>query len=415
MNVPALGYVIRMFPQVSETFIANEILSLERLGIPLRIYSYRHPREDVQHECVRLIQSPITYLPDPIQRNLPELFAAQFALATAEPARYRDALRHVAGESVAARSIEPWKRLLQAGYLARLLQHGQVERLHAHFAHGSTHVAMVASMLTGLPFSFSAHARDIYSDASPRLLRKKIAAAQLVLTCTHANQEYLRSLVPPAEAAKISAVYHGADLEKFAYDSRPTEQYPPVILSVGRLVKKKGFGDLLRACRVLADKGASFRCVIVGEGPERARLEMQVQALGLDACASLPGACTQEQLVEFYRTATVFALPCKVLSDGDRDGIPNVLVEAMACGIPVVSTPVSGIPELISSGDSGLLVSPENTAELAGAIELLLRDGDLRRRLAVGARAAVAERFDSSACARELADLFALRTAAVLS
>jgi glycosyltransferase involved in cell wall biosynthesis len=413
ISVPELGYVIRMFPHVSETFIANEILSLERLGVPLRIYSYRRPREDVQHEVVRLIQSPITYLPDPTRPHLHRLLAVQFAIAKAEPARYRNALRHVVRASLADRSIEPWKRLLQSGYLAQLVRQDNIGRLHAHFAHGSTHVAMLVSMLTGLPFSFSAHARDIYDNASPRLLREKIAAAELVVTCTQANQKYLRSMVPAADGAKISVAYHGADLAKFAFGGAPAEQSPPTILSVGRLVAKKGYSDLLRACRVLADKAIPFRCMIVGEGPERGALEMQVRALGLEDRVTLIGACTQEELVERYRQATVFALPCIVLENGDRDGIPNVLVEAMASGVPVVSTGISGIPELIRNGDSGLLVPAGNTAALAAAIALLLSDRELRHRLVLSGRAAVAEHFDSSACARRLAVLFGLRAAAV--
>jgi glycosyltransferase involved in cell wall biosynthesis len=409
MGVPVLGYVIRMFPQVSETFIANEILSLERLGVPLRLYSYRRPQETVGHECVRLIQSPLTYLPDPLQKHIPELLSAQRTIARAEPGRYRTALRHVASASIRDRSIEPWKRLLQAGYLALLLEQSDVERLHAHFAHGSTHVALLASMLTGLPFSFSAHARDIYNNASPRLLQEKIRAAELVVTCTRANQQHLRSIVAPEDGEKIELAYHGVDLAKFAPDEARLVEEPPLILSVGRLVEKKGFTTLLQACRVLNGKGVSFRCEIVGEGPERARLEMQIRTLGLECVVSLLGACTQEELVERYRKATVLALPCRVLANGDRDGIPNVLVEAMAMGLPVVSTPVSGIPELIESGRNGLLVPPGNPTELAAAIELLLRDRELRERLARSARATVEERFDSAVCARRIASLFGVQ------
>ena len=416
MGVPVLGYVIRMFPQVSETFIANEILSLERLGIPLRIYSYRRPQEHVTHECVRLIQSPVTYLPDPLQNHIAELLSAQLAIARAEPRRYVTTLQHVASASISDRSIEPWKRLLQAGHLATLLQQSDVERLHAHFAHGSTHVAMLASMLTGLPFSFSAHARDIYNNASPRLLREKMRAAEMVVTCTRANQEHLQSMMPALDQDKIKLAYHGADLAKFSLrEPALDDDVPPLILSAGRLIEKKGLSDLLQALRLLHGKGLPFRCQVVGEGPERARLEMQIRALGLESVVSLLGACSQEELVERYGSATVFALPCKVLANGDRDGIPNVLVEAMACGLPVVSTPISGIPELIESGQNGLLVPPGNTAELAAAIELLLRDRELRQRLARSARATVEERFDSTVCARTLAGLFGWKAATAIA
>jgi glycosyltransferase involved in cell wall biosynthesis len=409
MDVPVLGYVIRMFPQVSETFIANEIVSLERLGVRLRIYSYRRPQEDVQHECVRLIKSPITYLPDPIQAHLSELLLAQVRMARTKPAGYSAALRHVAGASIADRSTGPWKRLLQAGYLAQLLEGSNVERLHAHFAHGSTHVAMIASILSGLPFSFSAHARDIYCNDSPRLLREKIAAADFVVTCTQANQHHLRDMAA-SDGEKIQLGYHGVNVEKFSRPSRVGEDDAvPVILSVGRLVEKKGFGDLLQACRLMKHRGLTFRCVIIGEGPLRPRLERRVAALGIGDIVSLPGACTQEDLVEHYRHATVLVLACKVLANGDRDGIPNVLLEAMASGLPVVSTSVSGIPELIESGETGLLVRPESRSELAAAIELLIRDRGLRERLATRARAEVEERFDTRERARVLAGMFGIK------
>jgi glycosyltransferase involved in cell wall biosynthesis len=241
MDVPVLGYVIRMFPQVSETFIANEILSLERLGVPLRIFSYRRPQERVTHECVRSIKTPVTYVPDPLGAHIPELVAAQVAIASRQPARYAMALQHVARVSIADRTTEPWKRLLQAGYLAGLLKDGDVGRLHAHFAHGSTHVAMLASTLTGLPFSFSAHARDIYNNESPKLLKEKIGAAELVVTCTAANRDHLRSLVEERHAEKIRLAYHGVDLAKFRPAGLVDESAPPLILSVGRLVSKKGF------------------------------------------------------------------------------------------------------------------------------------------------------------------------------
>jgi glycosyltransferase involved in cell wall biosynthesis len=271
---------------------------------------------------------------------------------------------------------------------------------------------MLASMLTGVPFSFSAHARDIYNNASPQLLREKIARAELITTCTRANAEYLGALAPPLPQDKIVVAYHGVNIEKFAY-AQPADSpgVIPTILTAARLVEKKGLDDLLRACALLRGKGVSFRCIVIGEGPERRRLELQRRALGLDGVVDLPGACVQEELVARYRAATVFVLPCKVLPNGDRDGIPNVIAEAMASGVPVVSTKVSGVPELIESGTSGLLVPPGNTTELSSAIELLLRDADLRARLARNARARVEADFDSVACARALAARFGWRAA----
>jgi glycosyltransferase involved in cell wall biosynthesis len=412
METPPVGYVLRMFPQASETFVANEVRELERLGLSIRIYSYRRPRETVRHEVVRALRAPITYLPDPLWRHPLALLRAHRALHRREPSRYRSVLRYVLRSFLRERDLDVWRRFTQAGYLATLIDRDGVTRLHAHFAHAATHVAMLTAMFLDLPFSFSAHARDIYT-AKRSLLREKIAAARYVLTCTDANRAYLRELVDADQREKVLLAYHGVNVEKFSSAENAARAEPPLVLGVGRLVAKKGFPHLLRACRTLLGRGLSFRCVITGEGSERRRLEEQVRSLGLDGVVSLPGARTQEELVEEYRRATLLALPCRVLANGDRDGIPNVLVEAMAIGLPVVSTAISGIPELIESGENGLLVPERDDAALASAIELLLQDATLRARLARNARATVEQRFDSAANARRLADLLRSDGAAV--
>lgn len=405
MNTPVLGYVIRMFPQLSETFIANEILELERLGVRIRVYSYRRPRTAVHHEVVRSIRAPITYLPDPLYRHPLQLIRANQALYGLDPVRYRRTARYVLGHSLRDRNPDTWRRFLQAAYLAHLLKNSDVQHIHAHFAHGATRLAMLTNRLTGLPFSFTAHARDIYT-ADPRSLTGKIEAAEFVVTCTGANQEYLQQLVEPEQRDKINLRYHGIDLTKFS----PGEPIPltevPLILSVGRLVEKKGLSYLVQACGVLKGRGYTFRCRIIGEGPERNRLEKMVSTLNLQDVVSLPGACSQEELLEIYRRATVFALPCNVLENGDRDGIPNVLLEAMAVQLPVVSSAVSGIPELIKSGDNGLLVEERNGEALASALELLFKDGALRERLGKKGRLTVAKNFDSTTNVKWLKGLF---------
>jgi glycosyltransferase involved in cell wall biosynthesis len=405
MSTPVLGYVIRMFPQVSETFIANEILGLERLGVQVRIFSYRRPQEDVRHECVQAIRAPITYLPDPLYSDVFGLAGAQQFLARSAPLRYNRVFRHAALETVRQVRLEPWQRLLQSAYLARLLKESDVTWLHAHFGHGATHVAMLASMLTGLPFSFTAHARDIYANASPALLVSKMRAAQWVATCTAANQRQLQGLLPASLHSKVRLAYHGVDSALFSPASEVAGS-PPLILSVGRLVEKKGFPQLLAACRVLADKGVEFKCEIVGGGPERAHLEGLLDQLSLRSFVSLVGVLSQEQVAAKMRAAAVFALPCKVLPDGDRDGIPNVLLEAMASAVPVVTSPMASISEAVDSGRNGLLVGPENSHELAAAIELLLRDPGLRARLGAAGRTTVRERFELSRSAGRLAELF---------
>jgi glycosyltransferase involved in cell wall biosynthesis len=401
---PVIGYVIRMFPQLSETFIANEILELGKLGVPLQVYSYRRPRAPVLHECVRLIKAPITYLPDPLYQRPGALLRAHRAARRLWPEGYGRLVRSMWRCTVAERNADAWRRFLHAGYLADLVTRDGVERLHAHFAHGATRLAMLTSMLTGLPFGFTAHARDIYT-ADPARLRERIEAAEYVVTCTRANQDHLRRLAPRHARAKIRLGYHGVDLRKFTPGTRVPSDDVPVVLSVGRLVEKKGFPDLLRATRILVDKGHPIRCVIVGDGPERPRLEALVRELDLGSVVSLPGSSTQEELLEKYRGATVFALPCRILEDGDRDGIPNVLLEAMAVGLPVVASPISGIRELVRDGYNGLLADERDGAALARALEQVLTDRPLRDRLARNGRMTVAARFDATVNIRTLAVL----------
>jgi len=400
-----LGYIIRMFPQTSETFIANEILGLERLDMPVRIFSYRKPTDGVRHECVRLIQRPVEYLTDPLWQHPVTLLQASSTVYRLYPERYRRAVAHAFGRCLQERRINYLVRLIQAAYLARILTTSSVRHIHAHFARGATEVATLVSMLTNIPFSFTAHAGDIYTAEHDDLM-EKITAAQFVVTCTRANQEYLQALVNQDQRHKIRLSYHGVNLDKFdsTADVRPAQ--PPLILSAGRLVEKKGFPYLLEACRMLKEKGYEFRCLIVGEGPERAKLEHAVAALGLNGVVGLPGSCSQEELLGFYRQSTAFVLSCVVGRNGDRDGIPNVLLEAMAVGLPVISTPISGIPEVIQDGHNGLLAPQRDVQALASAIGAVLEDMALRERLSSNARSTVVERFDSTRNVDVFASLF---------
>lgn len=405
-DVPELAYVIRMFPLLSETFVANEILALEQLGVRLRIFSYRKPGGSAPHAFLSEIRSPITYLPDPINRNVGQLLAGSAEILLKDPARYRTTLQHVLRHVLRERNSDTLRRLLQAGYLANALSRSSVQHIHAHFARGATRITTLAAMLTGLPYSFTAHARDIYH-ADVALLREQVAGAEFVITCAAANQQYLQELVRPAHRDKIKLSYHGVDLAKFGPGEPASDGGPPLVLSVGRLVQKKGFRYLLEAIAGVTRQGRDVRCVIAGEGPDRAMLERMVEELGLQDVVRLVGARSQEELIELYQQATVFALPCVVAEDGDRDGIPNVLLEAMASGLPVISCAVSGIPELVEQGHNGLLVEERSGRELAAAIELLLRDVGLRSRLGVKGRETVGRRFDLATSAKSIARIFA--------
>jgi glycosyltransferase involved in cell wall biosynthesis len=267
---------------------------------------------------------------------------------------------------------------------------------------------MFTHQLRGVPYTFTAHARDIYVDTPPQLLRAEMERAAAVVTVSEYNRGYLsRQLAGSTANGKVRCIYNGLDFHQFTFDrSRPPDAGPPVILSVGRLIEKKGLGDVLAAAEILRRRGRSFRVEIIGAGPLKPALEAQVQRLALQDQVAFLGAQPQEAVRLAYQRATIFALPCVVTADGDRDGIPTVLLEAMASGVPVVSTSVSGIPEVIQSGHNGLLVAPHDPTMLADALGLLLADADLRDRLARAARSTIEAHFAIERNSRELVTLF---------
>jgi glycosyltransferase involved in cell wall biosynthesis len=302
------------------------------------------------------------------------------------------------------------KELLQAVALAdRLLDAPEVRHLHAHFAHGTTTVTWLAARICGLTFSFTGHARDIYA---PQLnphgwLRRKLTAARFAVTCTGANVRHLERIAPEA---RVHLVYHGlnADFERLLNGSAPPPRTDDTLraLAVGRLVAKKGFDVLVDAAAALRARGVPIEVVIAGQDDKHGdALRRRIAARGLAGAVRLAGPMSQAALLVEYRRATALCMPCRLLPD-DRDGIPNVLMEAMAAGTPVVATNVSGIPELVADGENGLLVPPEDPGALAEALLRLYRDRALAERLLAAARRTVSERFDGGRLASDLAALF---------
>jgi glycosyltransferase involved in cell wall biosynthesis len=260
-------------------------------------------------------------------------------------------------------------------------------------------------MLTGVPYSFTTHARDIFRAGINRnLLREKIAGASFVIGVSEYNRRFIEKDVRPARSSHVRVVYNGVDLKSFRPDPTVARE-PELILSAGRLVPKKGFADLLDACRLLREHGRSFRCRIIGEGPLRAELEAQAADLG--DVVEFAGARTQEELAQEYQRAAVFVLAATVPPDGNTDALPTVLLEAMASGCPVVSTRVAGIPEIVDHEENGLLVEPGAAPALSAAIERLLADPQLRARFGANARLKAEERFDANKNAADLYRLFA--------
>ena len=431
MNQPSVAYVMNGFPRLSETFITHEIHQLERLGLPLRLYSVKRENESVVHPVVEAIRAPLTYLPRAsslsgtslpgwLKQNLPAFWRSHARVVVRHPVRWAGALGSALALAWQHRSRDESGRLrlrkvfikefLQAGEIAAdVLRQGQVGHLHGHFCHGVATITWLAARMCGLGYSFTAHAKDIYqAELNPGdLLERKMHGARFVATCTCANAQVLRERHPRPE--EVHAIYHGLDTEWFAPTGRAagSGNTRPLILSVGRLVEKKGFDQLIEACARLRDASVDFDCLIVGEeGNASSTVRSLIQQLRLEDRVKLHGAVTQAGLRDIYARAHAFALPCQIMEDGDRDGFPNVLAEATAMGIPVVSTAISGIPEMIDDGVHGLLVPPRDSVALSQALGRLLTDAALHQALSMSARARICDRFDSRRTTVLLRDLF---------
>lgn len=388
-----IGYVLRKFPVLSETFILTELLALEARGVPLHIFSLQRPNDPRFHEDLPRLKARVSYVPGPAE--LPRLIRHHRPLLRGRRRRYMGTLAGVAGR----RPGLAWS-FLQAGYVANEVRRLKLGRLHAHFANDPTTVARLAASLAGVPFSFTAHATDIFKTTIDRRgLAKSLADAEFVVAVSEFNREYLQRML--SAPANIVRLYNGIDLQRFAPNGRPPAG-PFRILCVARLVEKKGLPDLIEACRLLRDRDVPFRCEVVGKGILRSQLEAHIKAARLSECVRLVGPLTQLEVAARYHASHLYVLPAIVGSDGNREGLPVSIVEALASGLPVVTTPVTGIPEAVRHGHNGLLVSPGDPPALTEAIASLVRDPDLYERLRANARASVAATFDVRKTADEL-------------
>ena len=435
-NRGAIVYILKGYPRLSEIFITSEIYRLEQLGLKLRLAVIKHGEDLRGNSIFNRIKAQPNYLPQTSSlsetslRRWLKLHLRDFLPALRDVARpkpsgvVRAALAAFAQAVRARRGFFAWprklylKEFLQAVWIARfILAADDVKHIHAHFCHGATTVAWFVSLITGLPFSFTAHAKDLYCESlNPAgLLRRKMRAARFIVTCTDANREHLLTIEP---TANVRCIYHGLNAE-FAgllmeAIAPPAKTGRMRALGVGRLVHKKGFDVLVEACAILKQRGFYFETVIVGEhGEHELELRRQIAAHDLRDRVRLVGPLEQSRLYSEYQSADLFCLPCRVLDNGDRDGLPNVLMEAMACGLPVITTPVSGIPEIIKDGHNGTLVPPDNAEALANAIQRLSSDRMMARNLGRAGRMTVLERFDGDKTAVELASLFATATRGV--
>jgi len=410
-----VAFILKGYPRLSETFIAQEIHALEQRGLDIRIVSLRHPTDREVHPVHRLIRAPVRYLPEYLYQEPVRVLRAWWAVRRWPG--YRRARDMWLRDLWRDRTPNRIRRFGQALVLARELE-PEVRHLHAHFLHTPGSVARYTAVLRELPWSLSAHAKDIWTIPAWEK-REKLADAAWAVTCSRAAYDDLAALAPESNAGgRVALVYHGIDLTAFAAVPRlgaPRDGSDPAdplrLLSVGRAVAKKGYEDLIDALALLP-AGLHWRLQHIGGGPLREVLQQRARARGVGDRIDWCGARPQAEVLKAYRAADLFVLASRIASDGDRDGLPNVLLEAQSQGLACVATEVSAIPELITADVNGLLVAPCDPAALAGAIRALAADPARRAQFGAAGQQRVAAEFSLAACIEPLVRRFGLPPAA---
>ena len=393
-----VGYVLKVFPRLSETFVLDEILGVQASGAEVSIFSLRPAEIGPRHQDVARLRGCLEYLP-------PFDAASILDGLGAVPAPGSDGR----DRALAFLDLLPPERrpmlLVQALSLAQRVRSRRLDHLHAHFLTVAAHTAYLAHLLTGVPFSVTCHAKDIYRDAVDRRVFREVAgAASAVVTVCEANRRWIEEHLLAGHPARLIRVYNGVFLDQVPPPTAARQ--PGLVLGVGRLVEKKGFHVLLEACRILADRGVPFRCVVVGDGEEAPRLADLRCRLGLQDHVELAGSIPRHEVLDWMSRARVLAAPCLTGTDGNRDALPTVLLEALALGLPAVSTPVGGIPEIIEPGVEGEIVPEGGVEALAAALQRMLTDDLLWRRYAAAGPVKAARRFDRRRTLPELLDVF---------
>jgi colanic acid/amylovoran biosynthesis glycosyltransferase len=363
------AYLFERFPSFGQTFCYREVAELARQGVAPPIFSIRKPKDEPSQDWDKRIVERVHYLPE--EKEL------------LDEVRRASQRREITREVVAA--LDEWGRrtdflrLYQAVYIGLRLQRMGIAHAHAHFAGMAARTAFWIQKFFGISFSFTAHANDIFAPRDFEIgLDKLVGAARAIITETDYAKKFLQKRFPE-RADRIHRIYNGLNLAEFRHAD--FSSVPPLVVAVGRLIDKKGFSDLIRACHLLVERGKLFRCQIIGEGPLEKKLHEQIDGLGLESCVELPGPKRQHEIKKYLAAGTVFVMPSVIDPEGGMDNLPTVITEAMAAGLPVVATAIGGIPEMVVENETGFLVGPGNLIALAASIERVIVDLALARRL----------------------------------
>ena len=393
METLKVAYILLRFPYLTETFVADEILEIQKKGICVHLFSLLPPRQGLVHPISRRLAQQVRYAPKIYSRRL---WRAQLYFCMRAPLIYFASLNRLARQPYPHAFVTLFLRraliFLKAVALAYELKGMPIQVLHTHFAWLSGAATSVISNLLGIPFTVTVHAYDIF--ASSDLLCMTARSASRIVAISEYNKRSVLKLCPGLDDDSVSIIHCGIGMEFFTPEVRARQPGPFSILSVGKLTEKKGHAYLILACQQLKVRGIDFRCTIIGSGPDEENLRQQIHDCDLKGRVTLAGAWQRDDVLMACRRSDVFVLASVVARGGDRDGIPVVLMEAMAMKLPVISTKVSGVPELVRHLETGLLVPERNAEAIADAIVHLASDDKLRARLAHNGRVLVEREFN---------------------
>lgn len=391
-----VGYVLKRYPRFSETFVVNEILAHEAIGLDIDIFALRPTVDTHFQHAIGDVRASVTYL------NSNTLRASHLWEEISCYAQLNPKIWSILPLLSSCDVMD----ICQGIQLAKLVLSRGIGHLHAHFATSASSVARVASLLTDVPYSVTAHAKDIFhEEVNEEELGRKLADAAAIVTVSNFNATNLERRFPQ-QARRIYRIYNGLPLEKYPY--RDPRDRMPKLVAVGRLVEKKGFSDLVTACSLLRHSGTRFTCEIIGEGDFEECLRDQIHELGLEGVVSLLGALPQREVHQIMQEASLFVAPCVTATTGDRDGLPTVILEAMALGTPCLATNVTGISEVVRHLETGIILPERQPQLLADAIAKYISDPQLGVRMARAARELMQNQFDASENTAQLRQIFSI-------